>query len=185
MNDMQDFADTIDEGTCDLGYALRDLNWVVYCRWVCDCAEHVLPLTESLSTSGEMAILKAALASARHYENAEARRTQLDEAVAQVSAIHERVYSAPGRMYAHALEAFEVACNAVRQADPSSGVYHEDVIYGAARAAYDGALHDDDAVDPTPESDCCHSAELVGPGESQKEREWQLEAMRRRVTEAG
>ena len=183
--DIQDFADSIPEGNlCDLGYTLRDLNWAVYCRWVCDCAEHVLPLTESLISPDETETLRTALETAREFEDAESACANFDDAVAQVSAIHNRVYSESGMKYAHATEALEAVCNAVKQADPHSRIYHEDVVYGAARAAFNGELHADDTADPILESDCCDVSELEGSQESHKEQAWQLDAMKRRVEEA-
>lgn len=182
---MQDFANSIVDGNlCDLGYTLRDLNWAVYCRWVCDCAEHVLPLIESLVSSGEIETLRAALETAREFANKDSTRADFDDAVAQVSAIHNRVYSESSMKYAHATEALESVCNAVKQADPNSRIYHEDVIYGAARAAFNGELHADDTADPILNSDCYDASELEGSQESHKEQSWQLEAMKRRVKEA-
>ena len=181
---MQEFANSIADGDlCDLGYTLRDLNWAVYCRWVCDCAEHVLPLTDSLTTSAEMVILRNALETARQCGNAETTREKFDHAVAQVSAIHDRVYSTQDTKSAHATEALEAVCNAVKQSDPDSRIYHEDVIYGAARAAFNGALHADDTADPILESDCYDASELEGSQESHREQAWQLQAMKTRVAE--
>ena len=183
--DIQEFANSIADGNlCDLGYTLRDLNWGAYCRWVCDCAEHVLPLTESLISPHEVATLRTALETAREFENADAALANFNDAVAQVSAVHNRVYSESGMKYAHATEAFEAVCNAVKQANPNSRIYHEDVIYGAARAAFNGDLHADDTADPILESDSYDASELEGSQESHKEQAWQLDAMKRRVEEA-
>ena len=182
---LRDFADEIDNGDlCDLGYKLRELDWRVYCYWVCDCAEHVLPLTHSLVATDEVTLLNNALETARGFASGTITQEEFANAVARTEAIHRRVMTTPGRIDAAAAEALESVFYAVKQANPESRIYHEDVIYAAARAAHSGAMHDNDSVDPILESDCYDESELEGSQESHKEQAWQLKAMLRRVAEA-
>ena len=67
--------------------------------------------------------------------------------------------------------------NAIAITLPDSKVYHEDIVYAAARAAFS----DDDIVDQAEESDCCSDDELEGCEESGAEKRWQIDALRTRL----
>ena len=183
---LREFKESIKENSdlCDLGYTLRELDWGIYCKWVCDCAEHVLPLAKNLITSDEMKIIQNALNIASGYGDKEKTLDEYNNILEQVKNIHSRVYAEDKQKGADEIEAFEVACYAIKQVNPDSGIYHEDVIYGAARAAYNGDLHSNDTAEPISESDCYDATELIGSQESIKEEQWQLNAMIRILNNA-
>ena len=83
----------------------------------------------------------------------------------------------------YANETLEAIANSVELTLPDSEVYHEDVIYAAASAALDGGLHDDDSASGLEPSDCNDGDELEGSEESDKETEWQLNALKLRLLE--
>ena len=169
---------------CDLGYEYAELDYRGYCLWVIDCAKHLLPLAKRHLDDSEMAQLMNALNCGPQFLNGTAELTALSDAIAISRSIANSYYESNGEIVYYLAETLEAIVNSLELTMPNSKFYHEDVIYAAARAAFDGRLHFEDSTNIPEESDCNDHDELAGSEESEKEIEWQLQALKARLLES-
>ncbi|QDU97405.1 hypothetical protein [Lignipirellula cremea] len=174
-----------DPDLCDLGYEYAELDRRGYCLWVIDCAQHLFPLAQRHLTDSEMAQLTSALNCGRQFLDGAADVAAITDAIAVPRSIANSYCESNGEIVQHLAETLEAIANSLELTMPDSKVYHEDVIYAAARAAFDGELHAADSADTPEESDCNDLDELVGSEESDKEMQWQLQALKTRLLETG
>lgn len=165
-----------DPDICTHGYAFADLDPKGYRLWVIDCARHVLPIAEQHLSADEAAILASALDTAiDHIEGRGMDEQVVSDAVAIPLQIATAQCDRYGEIRCDIAESLDAISNAVAMANPGSNVYHEDVVYAAARAAYAadsyGSGNDEQTTRP----------ELAGSEESTKEILWQVDALRRRL----
>ena len=168
---------------CDLGYEFAELDRRGYCLWVFDCAQHLFPLAQRHLTDDEMVQLTNALQCGQQFLDGTVDVEDITDAIAVPRNIANSYCESNGEIMHHLAETLEAIANALELTIPDSKVYHEDIIYAAARAAFDGGLHAGDSADMPEESDCNDLDELAGSEESDKEIQWQLQALKARLLE--
>jgi hypothetical protein len=171
-----------DPDLCDLGYAYAEFDRPGYCLWVADCARHLFPLAQRHLSPEEMAQLTTALNMGERFLKGEVDITAMTEAIAVPRRIADSFCKSRGTIPLHLAETLEAVANALELTLPDSRVYHEDVIYAAARAAFGGGLHPGEVADEPEPSDCNHPDALAGSEESDQEKQWQLSALKRRLS---
>ncbi len=130
----------------DAGYALAEVDYAECCRWPLDCAEHVLVLIEKVALPEHFSQLKGALQGARSYLDGEVEAKEVQDSWEITGVIFDQQLEAQGSIGSALADALEAASCAIQMVLPDSGVYHEDVIYAAARAAFAAELHPADAL---------------------------------------
>ncbi len=170
---------------CDLGYKYAELDRYGYCLWVMDCAKHLFPLAERHLSKTQMWQLSEALKSAESFLNGKTDASAITEALAIPKQITNTFWESQGQIPYHLFETLEAITNVIELTLPDSKVYHEDIIYGAARAAFYGRLHSDDSSKTAELSECNDMDELAGAEESNKETEWQRQALKLRLLNNG
>ncbi len=174
-----------DPDLCDLGYEFAEFDRRAYCLWVIDCAQHLFPLAQRHLPDEEMDQLTDALQCGQRFLDGTADVGTITKAIAVPRLIANSYCESNGEIVHYLAETLEAIANSLELTLPDSKVYHEDVIYAAARAAFDGGLHADDSADMPEESDCNDVDELTGSEESDKEIQWQLQALKTRLLETG
>lgn len=170
---------------CDLGYEYAELDRRGYCLWVIDCARHLFPLAKRHLSDSEMTQLADALKCGQQFLDGTADVVAVNKSFSIPQGIADSYCESHGEIPHHLAETLSAIADAIKLTLPDSKVYHEDVIYAAARAALDGGLHAGDSADMPEESDCNDVAELAGSEESDKEIQWQLEALKSRLLNNG
>jgi hypothetical protein len=170
-----------DPDLCDLGYAYAEFDRPGYCLWVADCARHLFPLVQRHLGADEMAQLTKALDQGERFLAGEVDSAAMTGAIAVPRRIGDSYLKSHGTIPLHLAETLEAVANALELTLPDSRVYHEDVIYAAARAALAGRLHPDEVAAGPDASDCNDPDELAGSEESEQEKEWQRNALKRRL----
>lgn len=178
-------AIAVNPDLCELGYELAELDRRGYCLWVIDCARHLLPLAQRHLTDSEMSSLIDALTCGQRFLDGNVDLAAITKSVDVPRSIAISYCNSHGEMPLYLAEALEAIANSIELTLPNSKVYHEDIIYAAARAAFDGELHSQAPADMLDESNCNDQGELEGTGESDEEIRWQLNALQSRVLEIG
>lgn len=154
-----------DESLCDLGYEYEAIDRTGYCLWVIECARHVLPIAKKWLPEQYTQLCSALDTTTDYLEgNGDLSRATAAHQVAQ-EVSHAYLESTEEILW-ELSEALDATQNAIALALPNSRVYHEDVIYAAARAACSSELHGEDSDQASGEK---------------KEEEWQRNALRRRL----
>lgn len=172
-----------DPDLCDLGYDYAEVDRRGYCLWVIDCAKHVLPLAKRHLDDLQMMQLEQALDRGLKYLTHQAEVIDLTQAVDIVRGLANTYCEVHEGVPNYLAETLEACANALELLMPGSKVYHEDVIYAAARAAYAGQLHAGDSSDLSEDSDCNDTDDREGFEESELEIQWQRQALKARLLE--
>ena len=183
MEDKEKLLNAInnDPDICDLGYAYSEFDPQGYRLWVIDCARHVLPIAERYLSPTQILDLSSALNAAVEFVMEKGDEEIVNVAAVCPQTIRDAYCSDHGEIAHDLIEALDAIANAIEMTLPDSGVYHEDVVYAAARAAAAGDFHDDESADSPESSDCNDADELIGSEESDKEIAWQIEALKKRL----
>lgn len=179
----EDLLASIDDDSdlCDLGYEYAEIDHRGYCLWVVDCAQHLFPLARRHLTDVEIVQLMSALDYARDYLDGRVDAAGVREAILIPRHIDRTFRQAHGQIPFYLSETLDAVACSLELVLPDAQVYHEDVIYAATRAAFQGRLHDHDSADGLEESDCNMDDELAGSQQSHQETQWQLNALKRRL----
>ena len=169
---------------CDLGYQYAEIDRRGYCLWVIDCAKHILPLAQPHLKNSDITQLTNSLNCGYQFLSGRSDTADLMNAINTIQNIANLYYKSNSKIVYYLMETFDAIVNSLRLTMPSSPVYHEDVIYAAARAALNGRLHDEDSKSILEELDCNNKDELEGSEESALEIQWQLQALKKRLLES-
>ena len=161
----------------DIAYEYAKIDRSDYCRWVIDCATRLIPLCQQVLELSEVKKIEEALKVGVQATHGIANKDQVEEAAAVVRAIYTKYSNKNEEIDYCFLESFDAFENSIKITFPESGIYHEDVIYSARRAAFDGELHENETAESFEDE------EIAGAEESEIEIAWQKEALLKKLAQ--